>query len=129
MSAYATRAALAAYIPGGYGALTNDAADELLAVASRDVDTLLASVAARVAGGLKLDPATLAADQVVALSRATCAQAQYRLAMGAEFFVRDQHSFVSGPDFAMRGELARIGPKVAAELLDNGFKAAVPVAA
>ncbi len=45
-----------------------------------------------------------------ALTRATCAQAEYRVAMGPEFFIEDQYGFVAGPDFSRRGELAYIGP-------------------
>ncbi len=120
LPAYASQADLEAYIEGW---TTTDAAalERLLKRAERDVDTLLGAYARQSATGLKLDPAALTTLQANALSRATCAQAEYRIEMGEEFFVQAQYTYVAGPDFQRRGELPRIGPKVLPELAGHGF--------
>lgn len=94
-----------------------------LDVAERDVDSILIPLAAgaRQSNGLKLDPEALLDWQQAALRRATCAQGEYRLAMGADFFIRAQHTTVRGPDFSTSGQLPYIGPKVYRELTETGF--------
>lgn len=124
---YADVAAVESFIEGW---VTEDveALERLLERAERDIDTLLGSYVRDPTTNLKLTPATLPTYQAAALSRATCAQAEYRFAMGEQFFVQSQYSFVSGPDFQRRGELPRVGPKVLGELADCGLKLAVPIA-
>ena len=127
MPVYALGADFPSYVEGW---TTTDAValDRLLERAERDVDGLLGDYARQPATGLKLDPAALTTHQASALRRATCAQAEYRIEMGEEFFVQAQYTYVAGPDFQRRGELPRIGPKVLPELADNGFTMAVPFA-
>lgn len=125
MAAYATRAELDAYIEGGHG-LGNDEADRLLERASRDVDAVLGPLAPIAAGdyeGLKLDPTRLLDWEAEALSRATCAQAEYRQDVGEEAWVSAAGNVKreSGPDFTLEYEeggrpSGRVGVKVAAEL-------------
>lgn len=125
MPTYATRSDFEAYVEGW---VTDDPAalDRLLERAERDIDGILATRGDRTAG-LKIDAAAeLAAGsleewQTDALSRATCAQAEYRLAMGEEFFTQAQHSRVRGPDFTTEGRLPTIAPKALRELADTGL--------
>lgn len=123
MPAYATRGAFEAYVEGWS---TGDPAalDRLLERASRDVDYLLGPRPALTTGtfaGFKVDPATLEAWQAAALSRATCAQAEYLFRVGdQDTAVGRAPSLIQGPDFQVSygsgGATARLGPKVAVEL-------------
>jgi hypothetical protein len=91
--------------------------------AEHDVDDALVTPAVEHRGetGLKYDPAALAAWQAAALTRATCAQVEYRLFMGPEFFIKAQHEMVRGPDFATSGRLPYLGPKAQRELDASGL--------
>lgn len=125
---YATLADARAYSPVT-AAITDD--DELqpeLDQAERDIDRILRLRTARnLVTGLRIDTvAELAAGtleqwQVDALTLAVCAQVEYRLSMGADFFIRAQHRRVSGPDFTTEGELPYIGPKAIRELQGSGL--------
>lgn len=86
--------------------------------AERDVDSELVEPVpwGRQASGLKYDPTGLETWRAVALNRATCAQTEYRLAMGEDYFIRAQHTSERGPDFAVDGKLPYIGPTVYREL-------------
>lgn len=59
----------------------------------------------------------LAAEYQAGLRNAVCAQAEYRLLMGEEFFV-ETSTPVSGPDYSSTRAPARFGPKARQELLD-----------
>lgn len=119
MATYATIAQLADYI----GRAAPADAERILGFAERDVDRLIRLRGRRTAAGLKINPAALTSHQAGALSRATCAQAEYRIAKGPEFFIHAQHSRVSGPDFTTEGRLPYIGPKVYQELSGTGMAA------
>jgi hypothetical protein len=69
-----------------------------------------------VGGGLKVDPHQLSFSDSQALTRAVCAQAEYRDQMGPEFFAIPQFKVVSGPEFNTQGRRPRIGPRVLDEL-------------
>ena len=127
--AYATLADLRAYSADANAIVDDDVLTRELEQAERDIDTVLGSRGARDAEtGLKVDPAaelaagTLAQWQVDALNRATCAQAEYRLVMGPDFFIRAQHNRVRGPDFTTEGQLPYIGPKAMLELDGAGLQ-------
>lgn len=116
MPTYTDADACSAYIEG----LTiddPDGFDRLIAKAERDVDRALGLYFHRdETTGLKIDPTTLIqADQDV-LSRATCAQVEYRIEMGDAFFTRAQFQQAQGPDYATTGTLPYIGPAVVREL-------------
>lgn len=124
MPTYALQTDLEAYLEDS--PLTMPAggvADRLLGRAERDVDTLLVGYGAlNATTGLKYDPAVdLEAWQVLALNRATCAQAEYRLRMGEDFFIVAQYDRQQGPDFTIEGELPYIGPQVERELQATGL--------
>lgn len=121
MATYATPADLDLYSEGF--TVTDPAAVEReLQRAERDVDRLLGYQGqVNAATGLKLDPAALQPYQRDALMRATCAQAEYRIEMGPEFFRRAQHEQVTGPQFTTTGKLPRVGPKVMEELSGSGL--------
>ncbi len=126
MPAYCTEAEFTAYVEGW---VTDDAAAlaRLLERASRDIDRLVGPWEVNATTGFKfldvLSPLSfideLEAHQVQAIKYATAAQAEYRVAMGEEFFVRDQYDSTSGPDFSASGRLSKIGPKVWSELQGN----------
>ena len=119
MPTYATAADCSAYIAGL--AIDNPAEfDKLIEHAERDVDSLLTFTPPRTTA-LKVDPDDLETWQAGALTRAVCAQVEYRLAMGEEFFIRDQHDSERGPAFSVSGKLSRIGPKVLVELGSTGL--------
>lgn len=119
MATYATVAELAEYI--GRAAPAN--AERILGFAERDIDRLIRLRGQRTVAGLKVNPVDLTGYQAAALSRATCAQAEYRIAKGEDFFIHAQHSRVSGPDFTTEGRLPYIGPKVYQELAGTGMAA------
>jgi hypothetical protein len=72
--------------------------------------------------GRKINPLVdIDINQRLALSRATCAQIEYRNAMGERFFIRPQYDTVRGPDFTTVGRLPMIAPKARRELSQNGL--------
>lgn len=72
--------------------------------------------------GRKFNPLVdLNSNQRISLSNATCAQVEYRNAMGEAFFVRAQYSSVKGPDFATSGKMPTIAPKAIRELSQSGL--------
>lgn len=125
MPSYATQQEFEAYVEGW---TTSDPAAlaRLLERASRDVDSVLTAFSVE-SNGLRFgeirttNPKGLATWQADALSRATCAQAEYRNLQGEEFFVAYQHESVSGPEFSTKGRAPYIAPKVARELVATGL--------
>lgn len=120
MPTYATPDELAAYVADSGVALPADV-DALLERAERDLDRIVGHRAVDAASGLKFVPASLSTGERADLSRATCAQAEYRAMMGEAFFVREQFDRVSGPEFSTEGALPRVGPKVWEELAGSGL--------
>lgn len=59
------------------------------------------------------------------LKNAVCAQAEYMLAMGDNFFVEAQYSSVRGPDFTTVGKRGMIAPKAKRELALSGLTASM----
>lgn len=89
-----------------------------------------ADVAQMVGGGLKVDPYQLAVSDMMALRRATCAQAEYRDQIGQAFFTMPQFMTVSGPEFNTTGRRPRIGPRVmdelaSTDLIQRGARASI----
>lgn len=125
MATYATVSDFEDYVPDW---ITDDAdaLDDVLVQAEHDIDAAVGDYSLE-ANGLKLgtpggaNEKQLTPGQIIGLTRATCAQAEYRIAMGAEFFVKDQHQSVGGPDFNYSGELDYIGPKARQELDNAGL--------
>jgi hypothetical protein len=125
MAEYATAAEFESFEEDGTQDWTTDdpvALEKLLATAQRDVDGYLRHWGAPEANGFVFgspkttNPKRLTAAQVDSLMRITCARAEYRLAMGPEFFRHDQRKGSSGPDFSTQGTLDRVGPRVREEL-------------
>jgi hypothetical protein len=115
---YATITDVRAYTSQAVGVSDEDL-QAILDHAERDIDGALIEPVpwGRIdATGLKYDPTSLETWRAAALNRATCAQTEYRLAMGEEFFIRAQHPTERGPDFAVSGLLPYIGPKALREL-------------
>lgn len=131
---YATREELNAYIVGGVTSLGFEDDDKtinpILTQASRDVDQRVGFGWSMESNGFRFgdlgqNPKQLSAAQLVALRRATCAQAEYRMVKGEEFFRHGQHKSTSGPDFSTQGKLPRFGPKASEELAASGLRRAV----
>lgn len=126
---YATQAEFEQYVDG-WVTDSPAALAKLLELAARDIDFLLGPRVARSNGWLMGNPSgdnelVLDAGQRAALSRAVCAQAEYRFTMGGEFFTRPQPSSVSGPHFSMSygkgGPPSRFSETAARELLAAGL--------
>jgi hypothetical protein len=123
---YATAAELRSYCAASGVAVPGEDADanELLERAERDLDRLLSASYVPNATGRKVDPSTLTIAARAALSRATCAAAEWRLAQEEEELVgaTDGVVGVAGLTFAP-GPLPRPpGPKVAEELANSGLR-------
>lgn len=104
-------------LPDGAPAL-----NALLETAERDLDGAI-GVGDRETNdtGLLVDPAAdLEPRQAEALSRATCAQALYRIEMGPQHFVRAQRDKIAGRAFTSEGKLPVVGPEAMRELQHAG---------
>lgn len=80
----------------------SDALERLLERAERDVDNVLGPIPVRVDSGLKLDPSALRDFEAAALSRAVCAQAEWRFRRGDDKLNGSAPGVikrVKGPDF------------------------------
>jgi hypothetical protein len=124
--AYASVADFEAYVEG-WETDDEDALRRCLHRASRDIDRYVGPGWSVEPNGLRFgdvaedNPKALEPHQVEALVNATCAQAEYRIAMGEDWFVQDQYKQSNGPDFATTGKLGRVGPKAREELQYSGL--------
>ena len=133
MPTYATRADCLAYTEG-LVVTDNAAFDRLIERAERDVDRVL-----RVdhrdgrTGGVKVpDVGELDGRKGEGLTRATCAQVEYRVALGEEALRTRQPKRVSGPEFTVEHATeqdARSAPKMLEELQRVGLLRATVAAA
>lgn len=120
MATYATVGDYEAYDPA-WVTTNPDDLDAIIAQAERDIDSLFGGWTVE-SNGLKFgdpsgaNPKNLTAGQRVALANAVCAQTQYRILMGPEFFVTPEYESVSGPHFSVTGSRPKIGPQVWREL-------------
>jgi hypothetical protein len=94
--------------------------DRLLARAAEDVDRVIGPYAVWMGGDRKLDPALLTTAARSALSRATCAQACHRLALGADYFDVEVEDLLAG-DIRVLKSAQRITPRVAEILSGSGL--------
>lgn len=115
MPTYATVADVESYIVGW---VTDDATAlaRIIVQAEHDVDSVLGAWDLDALTGLKWSATELAAYEIAALRDATCAQTEYRLQQGPDFFIFAQPKRVSGPDFSIEQAEPYIGPKVWIEL-------------
>lgn len=122
MPTYATAAQLRTYTGLDNTALPDAAANALLNKAEDDIDALsVVNHSIDPTTERRFIPASLSTNEAMILRKATCAQAEYRREMGAEFFIRSQYKSVSGPDFSTTGILSYIGPAVYRHLAGSGF--------
>lgn len=124
MATYASSTDLTAYLQDSdVTAPDPTPAERLLMRCELEVDTLLAGYGQpNDSTGLKYNPATdLQTWQAAKLNRAVCAQAEYHLVMGDDFFIQGQYDSWQGPDFAAKGKMPYFGPKVALELAGTGI--------
>jgi hypothetical protein len=129
-AAYATVADFEAYAEG-WVTTDEEALEQALHKASIDVDRYVGPTWVVEANGLRFgdvvadNPKQLTSAQLEALNRATCAQAEYRIEKGPDFFIHGQHETTSGPDFSTKGRLPRFGPKAKEELRFSGLNRAL----
>lgn len=124
MSTYAQPADLKAYSDlSAIQTMSDPALSDLLEKAEHDIDqTLIPPVQFLTVADRKIDPTDLLASQALALQNGTCAQAEYRIVMGEEFFIRGQFIDVTGPGgFTQKGRQPIIGPKVKREMAGSGL--------
>ena len=97
-------------------------AQRLLVLAERDIDGI-AGIGRPLdtTTGKRFTPSSLSTLQALVLKRVTCAQAEYRQAMGDDFFIRGQFDSTNGPDFSTNGRLPRIAPAAWRELAVSGL--------
>jgi hypothetical protein len=114
---YATPDDLRAYANVSEDTLPDPEALRVLALAERDVDRTAGNWGV-LATGRKFEPVSMVPIMAAALNRATCAQAEYRLAKGEEFFIESQVPI----DEEQREP--RIGPKCKEELIHGGLRRA-----
>lgn len=121
MSTYATLADLGAYL-ADFELISVPADDEkaqrVLDRAERDVDRILGPYPVKETG-LKLDPDALTVPQAAALSRAVCAQAAHRIALGEDWF-SEPDDLVTG-DIRVLRAAERIAGRVYEELSGSGI--------
>lgn len=119
MPTYAGAELLRAYCAASGVVLPATAAelDALIERAERDIDRLLGPYPIDPLTGLKLDPLEVTPAQAGALARATCAAAEYRVAVGEDAWIeaRDGLTAVGGLSFDLR-PLPRVAPKALEEL-------------
>lgn len=81
-------------------------------LAQYDIDAACGGWAVFEDTGLKFasdDTNDVLADwQLTLLTRATCAQVEYRLSMGDEFMVKEQYETQSGPGYSTSGQLRKV---------------------
>jgi hypothetical protein len=116
MATYAQTADLELYIEG-FTVTDAPTAERLLERAERVIDENLGPWMLQTTTGLKIDVATLDANDAAVLKRATVAQAEYELEMGYDFFVRPQFDAVTANGVATRGRAPRLAPRASRELL------------
>lgn len=120
MPTYATQTDLTDYIEG-FVVDDSDAVDRLIERAERDIDSILGAYDRDDTTGLKITLADFDDWQTAALTRAVCAQVEYRFTMGEAFMVRAQREEEWGPDFRAKGKVPYIGPKAWRELEETGL--------
>lgn len=120
MPIYATAADLASYVADNteVGVPTGVAADRLLERAERDVDRVVGPWPV-FSNGRKFDPPSLTAPQRAALSRATCAAAEFRLTIGESELVGDD-DYLPALLTPLR-TAGRTSPKMLEELAGSGL--------
>jgi hypothetical protein len=123
VTAYATQADFETYVEG-WVTDNPDALARIMQRASRDIDRVCAGGEPDGTTGLKFSPTPDWFDdqQVQALKRACCAQTQYRLIRGEEFFIDYSPTRITGPDFNQEGKPPRLSPEARRELETSGIK-------
>lgn len=122
---YAQRADIEAYVEG-WVTDDPDALARLIQRAEQDIDNTVGAIIVELNGRKFGAPAganekSLRAEQVAALTRATCAQVEYRFTMGEDFFRRGQYPEQQGPDFRVKGTVPKLAPKAYDELASAGL--------
>lgn len=119
MPTYTDSVAFVQYVPG-FVIEDMTALNFLLEKAEEDIDAAVGR-GNQAVGDRKFDVTLLNDDQTEYLSRAVCAQAEYRLHMGDTFFIEGRPKEVRGRDGSIRGPLPYIGPKAQKELTRGGL--------
>lgn len=110
MPTYATAAQVNAFIEGGTG-LDDETVNRYIDRAEPYIDWVTGYPYMPLTNGRKFNPPDLPVAFAAALRDATCAQVEYILLMGDEFFVTPQYESTSSPDGGTSGKISWIGPK------------------
>lgn len=93
--------------------------------AQEDVDAACGGLVVYPDTGLKFATATidslLSDIAALMLMKATCAQVEYRLTVGDDFLIRDQHESQSGPGYGTAGKLQKVSGRTYTYLRQGGF--------
>jgi hypothetical protein len=120
VATYTTEEELRAYVADNDEVTLPSDAEPVLQRAERDVDRALGPYAVDPDTGLKLEPSTLTDAQQAALSRATCAAAEWRLQLGEATLTGDDDDFLP-PGFTQVRTAGRQAPKLLEELAGSGL--------
>ncbi len=100
------------------GVTENQLSDAVLTrpvkLAQHDIDAACGGWASHLDTGLKFSTEideylpVLDADKEELLSKATCAQVEYRMTMGDDFMVKEQYEAQSGPSYSTTGKLRKV---------------------
>lgn len=93
----------------------------LLEVASRDIELAIGLYGRDATTGDKLNVANLVEWRQKSIARACCAQAQYHMFKGEEFFASVRPMEQGTREGSMKGQEPFIGPKCSSELARGGF--------
>lgn len=95
--------------------------DPLLSAASKEIDWALGLYGRNTTTGDKIDPTLLVQWRKDALAWATCAQAQYHLFKGEEFFASLRPQRQTSREGTIEGQEPFISPRASAELTRGYF--------
>lgn len=112
---YADATYFEAYAPN-FNVTNPTALEDVLVKASRDVEYAVGRYGRDETTSQKFDPTVMTAWQLTCLKNAVCAQAEYRMMKGEEFFVNFRPQSTSGPDGRVEGKEPYLAPRASLEL-------------
>ena len=111
---YTTPAKVRAWLNVTEGDLADDVLIRPIRLAQYDIDAACGGWLTHLDTGLKFATEideylpVLDADVEELLSKATCAQVEYRMTMGDDFMVKEQYESQSGPSYSTSGKLRKV---------------------
>ncbi len=122
---YATPDDVRSYLDITEDQLSDDVIARPLRMAHKDIDAACGGWDVYEDTGLKFasddEDAGLTVNQETHLREATCTQVEYRMTVGDDFMIREQHESVSGPGYSTSGSLKKVCGAAYTELSKGGF--------